>query len=181
MPDVLSFHVKQVQSSRPKSRRAEKQSFCLAEIKSALLRDRTSIRRRNPQSMCGTLCPGILSVFLGGSLCESHAAVVWSDELSCGVSVCLSFSLPPPLLRFLSASVPGRQGKHVTLTGIKQDTALRQAQMRAGTSYFSVTPAASFLPVASLPGPASISLCASLPALSQEGARKDGDACSAPP
>lgn len=88
--------------------------------------------------------------------------------------VCLSVSLspPPPPLRLLSASAPGRQGKHVTLTGIKQDTALRQAQMWAGTSYFSVTPAASFLPVASLPGPASISLCVSLPALSQEGARK---------
>lgn len=49
--------------SRPKSRRAEKQSYCFAEIKSALLRDRTSIRRRSPQSMCGTLCPGILSLF----------------------------------------------------------------------------------------------------------------------
>lgn len=163
----LSFHAKQLQSSstfqneEPLCRKTE---FLFCRNKSTPHVNQTSIRGRNPQSMCGTVCPGILlfvSVCVACSCC-----LVWWMKLW---GVCLS---PSPLLWLLSALAQSRWGIHVTLTGIKQDTALRQRQMWAGMSYFSIMPAAFFLLVATLPRPPSISLSVSLPALSQESVKK---------
>lgn len=110
------------------------------------------------------LCPGILFCVCVCVACS--CCLVWWVQMW-GVSLSVS---PPLWLR--SALAQSRQGIHVTLTGIKQDTALRQRQMWAGMSYFGIMPAAVFLLVATLPRPASISLCVSLPALSQEGVRR---------
>lgn len=129
---------------------------------------------------CVERCVLEFFLFLGGSLCESHAAVVWSDELNCGVSVCPSLSLPPPSAAPLcfGARAPGQtcdtnrhQTRHCTQAGADVG---RDVLFQCNACCF--LSAGGFAPRASVNQP----LC--VPACSESGrCERDGDACSASP
>lgn len=87
------------------------------------------------------MCPGNLFC-----LCVYSMQLLSSliKELKCWVSVSPSLSVIFFfLLLLLWHKATGAY--FVTVTGIKQDTALRQRQTGAGMSYFSIMPAALFL------------------------------------
>lgn len=147
------------------SRYTEKQSVVCFCIKAHATLIRPPLRDKTLQCVqSGVSWNSSFFVFVcvACSCCLVWWVKMWGVSLSVSASLWLLFAL-----------AQSHQGIDVTLTGIKQDTALRQRQMWAGMSYFSIMPAAFFLLVATLPRPASINLCVSLPALSQEGVRRE--------
>lgn len=103
------------------------------------------------------MCPGnlfclcVYSMQLLSSLIKELKCWVSVSPSLSGIFFCFFFLL----LLLLWHKATGAY--FVTVTGIKQDTALRQRQTGAGMSYFSIMPAALFLLLAYLSRPASIS------------------------